>query len=96
LAQRLDSAPGQCSSPQGVVKQFLTQKSITEIEHPPYFPDLAPNDFRTFRKINSALKGRRFQDNEDFQENMTTALKKFQNRSYKNVSNSSSIVGLSA
>jgi hypothetical protein len=27
------------------VKQFLAQKSITEMEHPPYSPDLAPNDF---------------------------------------------------
>jgi hypothetical protein len=26
------------------VKQFLTQKSITEVEHPPYSPDLAQND----------------------------------------------------
>jgi hypothetical protein len=25
------------------VKQFLPQKSITEMEHPPYSPDLAPN-----------------------------------------------------
>jgi histone-lysine N-methyltransferase SETMAR len=25
------------------VKQFLAQKSITEMEHPPYSPDLAPN-----------------------------------------------------
>jgi hypothetical protein len=33
------------------VKQFLTQKSITEIEHPPYPPDLLPSDFRLFPKI---------------------------------------------
>jgi hypothetical protein len=26
-------------------RQFLAQKSINEIEHPPYYPDLPPNDF---------------------------------------------------
>jgi hypothetical protein len=26
-------------------KQFLAQKSVTEIEHQPYSLDLAPNDF---------------------------------------------------
>jgi hypothetical protein len=26
-------------------KQFLAQKSITGMEHPPYSPDLALNDF---------------------------------------------------
>jgi hypothetical protein len=38
-----------------VPKQFLTQKSITEKEHPPYSPDFAPNDFWLF-PINSVLK----------------------------------------
>jgi hypothetical protein len=27
------------------VKQFLAQKSITEMEHPPYSLDLDPNNF---------------------------------------------------
>jgi transposase len=49
------------------VKQFLAQKSITELECPPYSPDLAPNDFWLFPKIKSALKGQRFQDIEDIQ-----------------------------
>jgi histone-lysine N-methyltransferase SETMAR len=42
------------------VKQFLAQKSIAEMGHPPYSPDLASNDFWLFPKIKSALKGRRF------------------------------------
>jgi hypothetical protein len=46
-------------------EQFLVQKSITETEHPPHSPGLAPNDFRLFPKINFALKGPRFQDIED-------------------------------
>jgi histone-lysine N-methyltransferase SETMAR len=40
------------------VKQFLAQKSITEMEHPPYSPDLVPNDFWLFPKVNSVLKER--------------------------------------
>jgi hypothetical protein len=39
------------------VKQFLAQKSITELEHPFHSPDLAPNDFWPFPKIKSALEG---------------------------------------
>jgi hypothetical protein len=58
------------------VKQYLVQKSFTEMEHPPLPPDLVPNDFWLFLKLKSALKGRRFQDTEDTQrkENVTTTL----------------------
>jgi hypothetical protein len=35
------------------------------MEHPPFSPDLALNDFWLFSKIKSALKGWRFQDIED-------------------------------
>jgi histone-lysine N-methyltransferase SETMAR len=58
-------------------KQFLAQKSITEMEHPPCSPDLALNDFWLFPEIKSALKGRRFQDIEDIQTDVTTELKAF-------------------
>jgi histone-lysine N-methyltransferase SETMAR len=78
------------------VKQFLAQKSITQMEHPPYSPDLASNDLWLFPKIKSTLKGRRFQDTEDIKKCVTTALKAIHNRSSKNVSSSSNIVGLSA
>jgi hypothetical protein len=40
----------------------MTQESITEMEHTPCSPDLAPNNFWLFPKIKSALKGQRFQD----------------------------------
>jgi hypothetical protein len=49
------------------VKQFVAQKFITEMEHLPSSPDLAPNDFWLFPKIKSALKRQRFQDTEDIQ-----------------------------
>jgi hypothetical protein len=46
-------------------QEISEPKLITEIEHPPYSSDLAPNDL-CFQK-QSALKGQRFQDNEDIQ-----------------------------
>jgi hypothetical protein len=57
------------------VKQFLAQKSITEMEQPLNSSDLAPNDLWLFPKINYALKEERFQDTEDIQKNLMTALK---------------------
>jgi transposase len=42
------------------VKQFLANKNITVLEHPPYSPGLAPCDFYLFPKINSVLKGTHF------------------------------------
>jgi hypothetical protein len=39
------------------LKKFMTQKSITEMEHPPRSSDLAPNDFLLFPKLKLALKG---------------------------------------
>jgi transposase len=42
------------------VKQFLTNRNITVLEHPPYSPYLAPCDFYLFPKIKSVLKGTHF------------------------------------
>jgi len=42
------------------VKQFLANKNITVIEHPPYSSDLAPCDFYNFPKITSVLKETHF------------------------------------
>jgi hypothetical protein len=36
---------------------FWPKNSIIEIEHLLYSPDLAPNDFWLFPKVNCALKG---------------------------------------
>jgi hypothetical protein len=37
--------------------QFLAQKPITKMEHPPSSSDLAPKNFWLFPEIKSALKG---------------------------------------
>jgi hypothetical protein len=39
------------------VKQFLANKNITVLEHPPYLPDPTPYNFYLFPKIKSVLKG---------------------------------------
>jgi len=36
--------------------QFLAERNIATLEHPPYSPDLAPCDFFLFPKIKSILK----------------------------------------
>jgi hypothetical protein len=75
--------------------QLLAQKSITEIEHPPCSPDLAPDGFWLFSEIKSSLKGRRFQDTEDIK-NSDEGTETYSTTRFTNVSNSGNIVGLSA
>jgi hypothetical protein len=77
------------------VKDFVVQKSITEMKHPPCFRTLAPNDLWLFPKINCTLKGRRFQDTENIKKKVTVALEAIPEQEIQNVSNSDSIVGLS-
>jgi transposase len=56
-------------------REFLASKQITELERPPYSPDLAPSDFSLFPKIKEILKGRHFDDIDDTINNTTVALK---------------------
>ena len=54
-----DNAPAHRSV---LFKDFLANNSVTTLEHLPYSPDLATADFYLFRRIQSALKVRRFCD----------------------------------
>jgi hypothetical protein len=38
------------------VCQFLTQKNITTLYHPPYSPDLSPPDYFIFPKFENEIK----------------------------------------
>jgi hypothetical protein len=38
------------------VREFLASRQITVLEHPPYSPDLASNDFFLFPNIKEVLK----------------------------------------
>lgn len=45
--------------------EFLEQQNIELLDHPPYSPDLSPNDFFTFPRIKNGLRGQRFQSPEE-------------------------------
>jgi hypothetical protein len=59
----------------------LASKEITVQEHPPYSPELAPNDFFLFPKIKEILKGRHF---DDIRCNTTAALKAIPQNQFQN------------
>ncbi|CAH1956157.1 unnamed protein product, partial [Acanthoscelides obtectus] len=44
---------------------ILHQENVELLDHPPYSPDLSPNDFFTFPKIKNRLRGQRFQSPEE-------------------------------
>lgn len=57
------------------VKQFLANKNIPVLDHPPYSPDLAPCDFFLFPKVKSQLKGTHFLSVAEVQEKTTEILR---------------------
>ncbi|CAH1964776.1 unnamed protein product [Acanthoscelides obtectus] len=46
-------------------RQYLTKENVELLDHPPYSPDLSPNDFFTFQKIKNRLRRQRFQSPEE-------------------------------
>ncbi|CAH1969158.1 unnamed protein product [Acanthoscelides obtectus] len=46
-------------------RQYLMEENVELLDHPPYSPDLSPNDFFTFPKIKNSLRGQRFQSREE-------------------------------
>ncbi|CAH1990196.1 unnamed protein product [Acanthoscelides obtectus] len=46
-------------------RQYLTEENVELLDHPPYSPDLSPDDFFTFPKIKNRLRGQRFQSPEE-------------------------------
>lgn len=44
---------------------FLSTQNIELMDHPPYSPDLAPNDFFLFPDIKNKLRGQRFSTPEE-------------------------------
>ncbi|CAH1956285.1 unnamed protein product [Acanthoscelides obtectus] len=45
--------------------KYLTEENVELLDHPPYSPDLSPNDFFTFPKIKNRLRDQRFQSPEE-------------------------------
>jgi transposase len=56
------------------VQRFLAAKNMAVVPHPPYSPDLAPCNFFLFPWVKLKLKGRRFQDVTEIQEQLPTVL----------------------
>ncbi|CAH2003604.1 unnamed protein product [Acanthoscelides obtectus] len=54
---------GNASSAQKT-RQYLAEENAELLDHPPYSPDLSPNDIFTFPKIKNRLRGQRFQSPE--------------------------------
>ena len=57
-----DNAPIHKSS---IVKNFITEKNIKLLEHPPYSPDLSPCDFWLFPVIKQRLRGAIYDTRDD-------------------------------
>lgn len=43
-----------------ITQEFLEEKGIELMPHPPYSPDLAPCDFWLFRRLKKSLRGKKF------------------------------------
>ena len=48
-----------------VAQAAIRECGFTEIDHPPYSPDLAPSDFFLFKNLKKELRGKKFQNDED-------------------------------
>ncbi|UYV75096.1 hypothetical protein LAZ67_12002454 [Cordylochernes scorpioides] len=62
----------------------LAKNGTQILLQPPYFPDIAPNDFFLFPKLKAVLKGRHFDTRDDIIEKSPLALKSIPKEAYKN------------
>ena len=62
--------PGQCTSPQLLVTDYLTKMGINTDPQPPYSPDIAPCDFCLF----PMLRGCRYETIEEMKEAVTKVI----------------------
>ena len=63
--------------------QFLAERNVTVLDHPPYSPDLAPGNFFLFPKLKEVIKGVRFLDMEAIKKAVTTELKRSPEESFQ-------------
>ncbi|UYV83498.1 hypothetical protein LAZ67_23001235 [Cordylochernes scorpioides] len=70
-----------------LVTSFLAKNGTQILLQPPYFPDIAPNDFFLFPKLKAVLKGRHFDTRDDIIEKSPLALKSIPKEAYKNCFN---------
>jgi histone-lysine N-methyltransferase SETMAR len=46
-------------------REAITKLQWTVLPHPPYSPDLAPSDYHLFGPLKGAIRGKRFEDDEE-------------------------------
>jgi histone-lysine N-methyltransferase SETMAR len=63
------------------VREFLPNKQIYLLEHPPYSPELTPSDFSLFPKVEKILEKWHF---DDIRKNTMAALKVIQQNQFQN------------
>ena len=68
-----------------LVKSVLEGMKITELEHPPYSPDLVPCDFWLFSRLKKDLAGRHFKNRIDLGNAVWRSLKSIPPEDYKQV-----------
>lgn len=78
-----DNAPAHSSQEAQLTATFQLDAEI--LPHPPYSPDLAPCDFALFPKLKSELKGKRFQDFHELQQEAQTLMYSYPVVWYENV-----------
>ena len=64
------------------VRQLLVKKQITALDHPPYFPDLAPCDFWLFPRLKAVMKGTHFLSLEEIKASVTRKLKRLKEEGF--------------
>ncbi|UYV71746.1 hypothetical protein LAZ67_9000210 [Cordylochernes scorpioides] len=67
-----------------LMTSFLAKNGTQILLQPPYFPDIAPNDFFLFPKLKAVLKGRHFDTRDDIIEKSPLAMKSIPKEAYKN------------
>ena len=67
-----------------IIRQFLTQKQVATLNHPPYSPDLSLPDYFLFPKVKLQLKGARFDTIEGIQKAVTDQLNKISAEDFSN------------
>ncbi|UYV84976.1 SLC7A9 [Cordylochernes scorpioides] len=67
-----------------LVTRFLAKNGTEILPQPPYSPDIAPNDFFLFPKLEAVLKGKHFDTRNDIIEKSLLALKIIPKEAYKN------------
>jgi len=67
-----------------IIRQFLTQKQVATLNHPPYSPDLSPPGHFLFPKMKLLLKGARFDTSEGILKAVIDQLNKISAENFSN------------